>query len=88
MKIYGVDDFVLTSDSRLAYVASGGSLFAMDLQLASVTKTELPYPVRTLNISPDDEVLYLHDEAQNVRLYEPGRTKQRCEVRAVLERAE
>jgi len=76
----GLDDFALSTDSRMAWIVSGGDLFALYVQGGTVEKRPLPYVVKTLNISPDDAVLYLHDTSQTVHLYEPQNLKQRCQV--------
>ena len=70
-------------NSQTAWVVSFGELFAIDLKEARVRKTELPYFVNTLNISPDDAVLYLHDNQQGVRLYEPQSGTERCKIASI-----
>jgi outer membrane protein assembly factor BamB len=62
-------DFVLTSDSRHAYVRQVG-IFDLDVAAAHVSGVELDFSPTNLNISADDRFLFLRKDANEVCIFD------------------
>jgi hypothetical protein len=64
-----LDNFVLTSDSKHAYVLDYG-LFDIDISRAGTSRLALDFGPSNLNISADDRYLFLRKSSSEVCIYD------------------
>jgi DNA-binding beta-propeller fold protein YncE len=61
--------FALSSDSKHAYVLENG-LFDIDIPAAAASQIELPFTPKNLNISADDQLLFLRKSSSEICIFE------------------